>query len=534
MNVWNRCRIAMKPVSKMVDLDTPLLRLSRHDVFRVRDAVQGVCVTGSIGSGKSSGSGKTLAGAYLRAGMGGIVLCAKAGEAEAWRQYARLHGREHSLIEFNGRNGFAFNFLSYELSRLGPSGINSVIECLMRIVEASRMASASPGRGGEHFWEDTTRQLLRNIIPMLYVAYGTVTMADIIRMVRAAPRSTEQLADPAWQGRSFLFQTLGRAADRLGDTHPLIGRTASFWTDEFATWDAKTQGNIAVSLTTVLDRFHSGWLEHAFCGQTTLVPELTFHGAIIVLDMPALTLNEDGIVAQQLFKYMWQRAVLARNDLAPEQRARPVFLWADEAQYFINSYDAEFLSTARDALACPVFLSQSLPTFVARMPGEDARAKVDHLLGNFATKIWHSNACAHTNQWAADTVGRSLQRYRNYSAGEGTNTSLGMNMGEGMNENSSFSSGGSYGGGGYGSNWSAGGGQGYSDNWGRNRGSGSSSNVSHGYSEQMAYIIEPAQFGRMLKTGGPANGNQVSAVWYQAGRRFQVSGGNSMLASFNQ
>lgn len=32
---------------------------------------------GSIGSGKTSGSGQALALAYLRAGFGGLVLCAK-------------------------------------------------------------------------------------------------------------------------------------------------------------------------------------------------------------------------------------------------------------------------------------------------------------------------------------------------------------------------------------------------------------------------------------------------------------------------
>ena len=105
-------------------------------------------------------------------------------------------------------------------------------------------------------------------------------------------------------------------------------------------------------------------IAHATQGpySSTVVPELTFHGAIVLLNMPALTLNDDGIVAQQLFKYLLQRAVLARNGLEPAQQARPVFLWADEAQYFVNSFDTDFQSTCRSAKACTVFLTQSLPT----------------------------------------------------------------------------------------------------------------------------------------------------------------------------
>ena len=64
----------------IANLDAPLLRLSHKDVFTLRDACQGVHVFGGIGSGKTSGSGKALASAYLRAGFGGLVLCAKPDE----------------------------------------------------------------------------------------------------------------------------------------------------------------------------------------------------------------------------------------------------------------------------------------------------------------------------------------------------------------------------------------------------------------------------------------------------------------------
>ena len=344
------------------------------------------------------------------------------------------------------------------------------------------------------------------------------------------------MSDPDWQAQSYFFGCFVDAVGRLDDA---IGeRTTAYWRGDFATLDQKTRGNIIISLTTTLDRFNHGWLRDAFCGQTSMVPELTFHGMVILLNMPALTRNEDGIIAQQLFKYMWQRAVLARNALAPQHRERPVFLWADEAQYFLNSYDGEFLSTARGSRACTVFLSQSLPTYYAKMGGDNAHDRVHHLLGNFATRIWHNNACAETNEWAAKTIGRALQQRSNYSEGEGTNRNFGMNMGGGSNWGTNSSHGSSasssQGGGSYSSNYGGGSSQGGNDSWGRNRGMSSSTNVSRGYSEQMDYLIEPGQFSRMLKTGGPNNANRVSAVWYQAGRQFQYSGGNALLAEFAQ
>ncbi len=518
------------------ELDTPLLQLTAQDQFTLRDACQGVCIMGGIGSGKTSGSGQALAAAFLRSGMGGLVLCAKPEEADAWRAYCRTHGRMASLLEITTM-GAGLNFLAYELARQGAAGLNAVIECLMRILEIARAASPSQSRGGDTFWEDTTRQILRNALLILYAATGTVRISDLLQFVRSAPRSPDEMTDPTWQAQSLFCQMFARAEPLLDDETG--SRCVSYWRNDFATLDAKTRGNIVISLTTTLDRFNHGWLKSAFCERTTYVPELSFHGAILLLNMPALTCNEDGIIAQQLIKYLWQRAVLARNGLAAQHQARPVFLWADEAQYFVNSYDAEFLSTCRGSRCCTVFLSQSLPTYYAKMGGENARDRVHHLLGNFATRIWHNNACAETNEWAAKTIGRSLHHRRNYSEGEGRNYNSGMNMGEGTNWGTNSNSGGSVSFGPNGqtthsASWGSGSSVGGNDSHGRNRGSGSSTNVSHGTSEQMDYTIEPGAFSRVLKTGGPAHGNRVSAVWFQAGRNFEAAGGNALLAEFAQ
>ncbi len=47
------------------DLDTPLLMFSERDIWTLRDAAEGVLITGGIGSGKSSGSGAAIFKSYL-------------------------------------------------------------------------------------------------------------------------------------------------------------------------------------------------------------------------------------------------------------------------------------------------------------------------------------------------------------------------------------------------------------------------------------------------------------------------------------
>ena len=201
-----------------------------------------------------------------------------------------------------------------------------------------------------------------------------------------------------------------------------MGRTAlrdaiTYWAEQYPAIPDKTRGNIVATVTTTLDRFMHGRLNRAFCGRTTIVPELTFHGAIIVLAMPTLTWNEDGIIAQQLFKYMWQRAVLSRNSLAQVHRERPVFLWSDEAQETVSPYDGEFLSMCRASKCCVTYLTQSLPTYYAKLGGDNPRDAAHALVGKFMTHIYHSNACPETNEYAARMIGKVTKRRGNYSSG---------------------------------------------------------------------------------------------------------------------
>jgi hypothetical protein len=199
----------------------------------------------------------------------------------------------------------------------------------MRILEAAKRASVTVSqRGGEPFWEDSTRQVLRYTLPALYSATGSLSLHEIIRFVNTAPTSIKDVTNQEWQNRSFMYSVMDAATrhPKVPLSRQTLMDALNFWAEAYPAIPEKTRGNIVISVTTVLDRFKHGRLNRVFCGRTTVVPELTFHGAVIVLAMPTLTWNEDGVIAQQIFKFFWQRAVLSRNSLAPVHRECPVFL----------------------------------------------------------------------------------------------------------------------------------------------------------------------------------------------------------------
>ncbi len=515
-------------------LDQPILQVNAIDHLTVRDFVAGTLVTGMTGGGKTSGPLHTILRGFVRAKMGGVITTVKPEDVATIRRIFKEEGRPGSLLVWDGTNG-GFNVLAWILAREGRNGVENAIEFLMRIIEIKQATAAVPGSGSEQFWTDTRLQRLRATIPVVLAATDTLRLEDILAFMRSAPASPEQFRDPQWQASSEFFRMYALAADKLDD---FTGRnTIAYWM-EFADLDKKTAGNINVSTTTPLDALLSNpWLRQAFCEDSSIFPELCLEGITIVLDMPVLTRHEDGLFAQQVYVYAFQRMTLARNALAKRYRERPVFLIIDEFPLFCNSQYTRFLGLCRSSQCCTVLLAQSLPSIIARMTGPNGEQQAHSLIANCSLKIWAANNCVPTNEWASKTIGRTLQTRSNYSANEGQNVNFGMNMGTGENTGWSHQSGGSSssgpGGSSSGSSWSSGTSGGSSDNWGRNRGSGSSQGQSWGNSEVLEFAVDAGEFGRMLKTGGPANGNRVSTIIYQAGRTFS-SGSNALLVEWRQ
>lgn len=515
------------------DLNTPLLKLgpSQGDDWQLRHAFEGVHVTGSTGSGKSSGSGRHLALSYLRAGFGGIVLCAKSepGEWDVWQEYAEQTGRSAQLIRFDDQGVYRFNFLEYAaLTNLDGKGrliTMNLVELIMKMSEAASRGDELQGRAAEQpFWKLAPRELLSHAIDALWAAWGRLKLDEIVQLILTAPRKPEDFTSDKARENSFCLQTLHRAA--YEPANPIEPRdlfiVLQYFQHNFATLDPETRSNIVTTMTSQFTPFLKGVMRELFCTETTIVPELTHEGAIIVLDLPVDRFREAGMMAQHLFKYLWQVATLRRDT---REAVRPCFCWADEAQNFITPFDMQFQAVARSNRACTVYLTQTVSNYIAMIGGGTPRETTMAFLANFVTKIFHRNDDHATNEMAAEMIGRNLQlragSSRGFTAGEGR--SRGDNQGWSSGSSSSYGNGG---GGSINSGFSGGTNSGVSFNSGFSVGST--------LSEQMDFEIQPGAFG-YLRSGGPENGLCVEGVWFQAGRRFRANRGRNFLSvAFDQ
>ncbi len=492
MNIWQRIVRSFEAEAPLAgstqstaphdpfDLDRPLFMLSPHDAFSIRQAAEGISIMGGIGSGKTSGSGETIARAMLEAGFGGTVMCAKAEECEAWVKMARQTGREEHLVILRPDQPWRFNFIDYQMQQ-GDGLVENVV-ALVSTVSDMVKGKQSQG-GGDPFWDRAMQMLLRNAIELLFLARGTLTLDDLCQFVADAPRNKEEVGDSAWQEESFCATIIAEAAGQAETPQQRQGfEVASrFMLKQYVELGDRTRSSIEATFLAMADSLLHGVAWELLSTTTNLVPEVTFaDGRIIILDLPIQQYHDVGRTVQGIFKYMFQRAVLQRDT---NQYPRPVFLWADEAQNFVSSFDYKFQAVARSARACTVYLSQSVSNYYSVLGGGEGRDETHAFLGNLVTKVFHANSDHATNQYASDLIGQHWMTVYNFGSSQNAQQP--------------------------GDNRSAGG------------------------SQSVQYKVLPAQF-TTLRKGGPKNNLEVDGIVFQGGRTFHATGDTYMKAVFKQ
>ena len=472
-----------------------MLSWSARDIWTVRDAVAGTLVVGATGSGKSSGSGWCIARSLLASGFGGLVLTAKPDERAQWEAYAAAAGRRDDVVVFDASAVMRFNFLDHEL-QFGGTGAGlteNIVSLFSEVLEiAARGAGSGSGREDESYWQRACEQLIRNMVDLLAMATGRVSVPDLYRAVVSAPTSLEMLRSEKWRSESFCYDLLQRA-DRASKTEQQASdfqMVTDYLCLEFPALSEKTRSVIVSTFTSMVDRLNRGVLRQLFCVDSNIGPEVIEDGKILIIDLPVLGYAEIGQFAQVLWKHAFQRSIERR---VVGEHTRPVFLWADEAQYFVTSNDMKFATTCRGARVALVLLTQNVSNFEAALGGsEKGKAETASLFANLNTKIFHANGDPVTNQWASTLIGRTRQHFANSSASNS------------------------------GKDWAA-----------AALGMAELGQQSAGFSESYEFDVQPTAFAE-LRTGGPDNDWCVDAIVFQNGKQFAATGRNWTPVTFEQ
>lgn len=475
---------------KRWSLDAPLLRFSRKSVWTIGAACQGCQIWGSTGSGKSTGSLAAICLAFLRAGFGGAFLTCKPDDRAVYERYIREAGREADLMLFGPGHKHTFNFIDAEL-KAGAGFVENLTALLTTVTELADRNSGHGGREDESFWRKMVRQLCRNSIQLLVMAYGKVTIADLYRLVTTAPLSVEQALSQSWQKSSFCYACLEEADGKVKSAqeradYELI---VSFFTFEWAGLSDRTRSTVLSSYSTTIDVLNRGVMRDLISSpESTVRPDMAQDGKLIIVDAPVMVQNEIGQYLQVIFKYCLQRAQSRRDTSV---NPRPVFLVCDESHLLAVSADQVFQTTARSTRTCVVYATQSISNYLAAFGGDKAEPEVHSLLGNLQLQVFHQQTDIRTNQYASELVGRARQIL--------------------CNSNNSYQQ----------------------DDWPlMMNGLGAPTQTTAGMQEVIDFELQPGAF-TSLATGGPPKW-EVEAIVYQGGRRFAETGRTWMPVTFKQ
>jgi hypothetical protein len=459
--------------------------------FTIGDALAGCCVMGGTGSGKTSGPGTLLALSYLKAGFGGLVLCAKKDERRHIEELARIAGREDDLIIFDASGRERFNFLDWEAERTGGPGLTiNVVHLLDQIAEVMARGSGAGGDGGggeNRFFSDALHHLNMNLVDLPLFAGLPVSLPLLRAILNSAPQTAEEAADPAWRNAATPCPTILREAEAAvaqGDPDAAqdFKECKAYWTQEFPGVSSRSRSIFTLMFSMLVRPFITRPLRRLFAEDTTVTPERAFAGKVIVIDLPLSEYRLAGQVAALCWKHCFQMAVLRRvPPKRPDEYLRPVFLWADEAQYFLTGeHDTAYQAVARSAGGCSVYLFQNREILISSLRRE---ATVDALLGNLQTKFFCQNSSPQTNKWAAELLGERFVSVSSTTVGRSEGARAGLSGDAESNRSAGLSR-----------------------------------------SEQRRFYTEPARF-TTLKRGGSEHGFTVEAIVYNGGKLFTSDAG---------
>ena len=271
------------------------------------------------------------------------------------------------------------------------------------------------------FWIDAMEELLSHTIRTLIYAGEQVSLENIYDMVSTLPENKED-----WESYNkddnqelkdrYFFKMFTKAGDKIDQTRVTPQKNdeqirmlrgwkiiSNYFQVRLSQYDIKTKATFVQMFSGMANKLMEDGIREAFAtGKTNITPEMTFDGKIIILNIPYLEEGDNARICQVIFKYCWQKEVERRITTKDDKF---VFLYCDEAQYFVTRNDPQFLSTARSAKACVCYMTQNI-NGLSRYLGFN-KMNLNSFLGNFQTNIFHQNGDYDTNEYASKLIGKT-------------------------------------------------------------------------------------------------------------------------------
>lgn len=332
-------------------------------IINDEDLYKNVLITGSIGTGKTSGAIARLTYSLIKSGKGGIVLDAKGNFVDTVESICKRCGRSDELQVISNNSKYYFELLDRSKSPLELANRLKQIITLL-----------SPSNNTDSYWLDKVENVLMNFIILMRLK-GETTIMELHRIV---------IDD------NYLKQLISEIKIKLKEEVPddktafEIYNVISFIENEYFKLDNRVNSIIKSEITRLTIPLITDYdIYNQFCVKGNK-QEINFRdNKIIVL---SLNIGENKALSKIIatfLKLSYQKYILSNIS-----SGIPSFFIADEFQEFCNVDDAHFLSLSREAKCINIISTQSYSSLKSTIKDSNA---TNVIIQNLVNKIWFRN-----------------------------------------------------------------------------------------------------------------------------------------------
>lgn len=341
---------------------------------------QNILITGSVGSGKTSGAISNILDQLIKKGIGGLVIDIKGNFVNEVVRIAKRYNRRDDVIEISLKNNFMYNPLD--------NGNLTNLE-LANVIKKVLVLISKDNKNSEPFWLDKAEEFIRNAITLIR-AYnkGNVNFNEIQSLVI----NKDYLDKKILYLKQLILENMF-SDDELFEIDSAIVSIKN----DFLSLDSRTLGIIKSEITRMTSIFLSSKkLNDKFCKETN---KIDFNSnKIYVLSLNLSNSEKISKIISTYLKLQFQKEIINFG-----LRNNPVFFLCDEYQEICNSEDANFFSISREFKCINIVSSQSYSSLLNTLGNEYV---TNVILQNFVNKIWFRNDDEYTVKRIISQIGK--------------------------------------------------------------------------------------------------------------------------------
>ena len=357
-----------------------LARDENDECFAVAEEslYQNVLITGSIGSGKTSGAIARLTYNLIKSGKGGLILDIKGNFVDIITEMCKRLGRTDDLCVISKNSNCYFELLDKNVSSL---------ELANRLKHVITLLSTN--NNSDSYWLDKVENVFMNMI----VIMKYLDSLDLMTLHRLVSED------------DYLKLTLDNVKKKLKASLPddktafELAGAISFIENEYFKLDSRVNTIIKSEITRLTIPLVTDYdIYNRFCVKKEKEAISFSNNKIIVL---SINIGENKALAKIIatfIKLSYQKYILSNISLK-----NPSFFIADEFQEFCNSDDAEFLSLSREAKCINIISTQSYSSLKNTLKDQNA---ANVIIQNLVNKIWFRNDDNYTISEAVKQLGK--------------------------------------------------------------------------------------------------------------------------------